>query len=225
MKNIFLISSVIKVTNAPFSYINTRSVYNIQKRFNQTINTINSIKNYDNNAIIILVECSEFTENELKLLKNNVNYFLNCYNNQELKNIILYNKSKSYGAGMQDLEGLKFILNNNIEYENIFKISGRYYLNNFFNYINFMNNEIIVKKINNNPNNIITILFKINKKNIIELINFFQNSNDDFINCLGYEVIFSKFINKQIQNNNNVKYIDNIGVEGYISVSGDFVKV
>ena len=39
--------------------------------------------------------------------------------------------------------------------------------------------------------------------------------------CVGFEVLFSVFVNSNIK---NVKYIDKIGMEGYVSVCGSFWK-
>ena len=44
MNNLVLITSVIKTPNKPLSYINTRSIYTHEERFEQTKKTIQSIR-------------------------------------------------------------------------------------------------------------------------------------------------------------------------------------
>ena len=127
MNNLVLITSVISTTNNPLSYINNRSVYSHLERFEQTKKTIESVKEKIPNSKIIIVECSNLNEEIINYLIKNSDYFLNLYNNQKIRNNISH-ISKSLGEGTMTLCALKFIIQNNIEFNNLIKISGRYWL-------------------------------------------------------------------------------------------------
>lgn len=222
--NLFIITSVINICNNPFSYINTRSFCSIEQRFNDTKKTIESIRKYVPNCKILIVECSFLSEEYEKILIENSDYYINlsCFDDI-LENTKSY--SKSLGEGSMTIEILRYIMLNHVEFEkfnNIFKISGRYWLNEKFNFSVYDNNNYIFKKIKDNENNIFTCFYKIPKQGIKSLFYFLKNSTQDFNNCIGYEVIFSKFI-KNILKDENVKYIsDKIGINGYVSVCGTY---
>ena len=66
MDSFVLITSVINTPNTPLSYTNTRSVFSRQDRFEQTKKTIKSVREKLSNSKIIIVECSDFNEEESK---------------------------------------------------------------------------------------------------------------------------------------------------------------
>ena len=180
-----------------------------------TKKTLETIKNKIPNIIIFIVECSILTQEQTNYLINNSNYFLNLYKDVDLRNKI-YGISKSLGEGIMTIEALKMIRDTNILYTNLIKISGRYWLTDKFNYNLFENNNIVIKKINNNINNIFTAIYKI-PINIVNLLLIFLSNNIKMMEeCIGYEVLFSKFI-KQLTNE-NIKFIDIFGLEGYVAV-------
>ena len=57
--NLVLITSVVCTPNIPLSYINTRSCYTHDERFEQTKKTIKTIKEKIPNLKIFIVECSD----------------------------------------------------------------------------------------------------------------------------------------------------------------------
>lgn len=210
MTNICLITSIINIPNLPFSYTNTRSIYTTEERFEQTKDTINSIKKYIPNVKIIFVECSDLNKEFQTYIIERVDHFLNFYQDIEIRNKV-FSKSKSLGEGTLTIKGLEFIFNKKIEFKNFFKISARFYLNNKFDYYQFDNNYINYM-INN------TRFYKINYNYLAEFYNFLisKQTQHKFYCCEGYENIFSIFIKEQINNTMEIKFI---GLEGYISVS------
>jgi hypothetical protein len=148
------------------------------------------------------------------LIKNS-DYFLNLYNNEQIRNNTSH-ISKSLGEGTMTLCALKFIINNNIEFENLIKISGRYWLSEKFNYTNFNNNDIVIKYIENNKHNVFTALYKLPKTSVFNFIKFLENRIDDMINCIGYENLFANFIQSE---NFNIINVNPIGLDGYVSVA------
>jgi hypothetical protein len=220
MNNLVLITSVIKTHNKPLSYINTRSIYTHQERFEQTKKTIQSIREKIPNVKIFIVECSNLDNEQNEYLKNNCDYFLNLINQPDkVENI--YSISKALGEGTMTIEAINYIKENNIEFDSLFKITGRYWLSNNFNYKNFENNNIIVHYIQNNINNTCTSLYKINKINVLDFQNFLIQNKNLMHNCIGYEVLFAMFL--KLSKSNKIIHLNKIGVNGYISVSNDFI--
>lgn len=214
MENLIFITSIIKPPNIPLSY-GTRSVYTSQERFEQTKITIQSVKEKIPNSKIFIVECSDLNEEETTYFIQNTNYFLNLYDNVNLRNN-MHSQSKSLCEGTMTICGLLFLIQNNILYDNLIKISGRYYLSDRFNLNNFMDNDIVIKYINDDANNIFTGLFKIPRICVHELCVFLQNSLNKMIACIGYEILFAEFIHSQ---HISKKIVNPIGLKGYVSVS------
>ena len=220
MNNLVLITSVICTPNNPLSYTNIRSVYTHDERFEQTKKTIETVKQKIPNVKILMVECSNLKEEQEKYLLNNVDYFINLIKQEKSRNNI-FSKSKSLGEGTMTIEAINYIIKNNILFDNFFKITGRYWLSDNFNYLNFNNSNIIVHNIHNDINNICTSLYKLNKLNIIDLYHFLISNMELMFKCIGYEVLFAIFL--KLPKNNMIIHVNKIGVNGYISVSGDFI--
>lgn len=222
MINLVLITSIIDMPNKPFNYTNVRSVFTREQRFNDTKKTIESIKKLIPNYKIVLVECSKLLNNELEYLKNNSDYLINLYENKTLHDDI-FGLSKSLGEGTMTIKAIEFIYRNDIKYDNFIKISGRYWLSDKFDYNNFNNNKIVVKKINNNKNNILTAIYKI-PYNVVPLLNEFLSNNLEIMKkCIGYEILYGYFINFiEKEKISDILYLNIIGVHGYVSVSCDF---
>lgn len=216
MKNLILISSIIDSPNKKLANNVTRSVFTKQQRYEQTKLTIQSIRKYIPNVSIMIVECSDLTSEEKEYFESHCDYLLNLYDNIKVRENV-YSSSKSQCETTQIINALEYIVSKQIEFDNLFKISGRYQLNSEFNYNLFENNQVVVKAIQNNKNNIFTALYKIPNKMLSSYIEFLIQSQKDTENNIGLEVIFSNFINKI--NLPSLIY-KNIGLEGYVSVCG-----
>lgn len=212
MYNIVLITSIINTPNLPLSYSKIRSVFSREERFLQTRNTVESIRDKLSNSKIIIVECSDFNEEENNYFKDNCDYILNLWNKKELHDYI-FGTSKSLGEGTMTIEALKYIKELKLEYQYLYKISGRYWLNENFKIENIQNN--IFKRIDKDENNICTALYKIDKNIIKKLLNFLINNIEKMKKCIGYEVLMSLFIK-----NIDKKLVDIIGLSGYVTVCG-----
>ncbi len=219
MNNIVLITSIIKTPNKPLSYTNTRSVYSHSERFEQTKKTIQTVKDKIPNCKILLVECSDLDDDHCLYLKNNVDYFINLIGNSDDVNNI-YSRSKSLGEGTMTIRAIEFILSNNIKFDNFFKLTGRYWLSKNFVYSHFENDQVIVHYINKDINNVATSLYKLNNPTLYLFYNFLSSNIHLMKQCIGYENLFASFL-KQIDS--VVIHKDKIGVNGFISVSHDFV--
>lgn len=218
--DIIIITSVINITDKPLSYTNTRSIYSHEERFKQTMETINSIKQYYKDYYIILVEGTELSSLWEDIIINNVDYYYNISNTHYKK----YIDSLSKGLGevsilLAYLTSNHFIKNKD-NINSISKLSGRYKLtNDFINIKDYLiDNKIIVyKNIQHNLINTTWFCFRIDEVN--NFINILQNSFNN------QKLVFGKY---SIENylydnwiiNNQYKHIDKIGIEGYVSVCG-----
>jgi hypothetical protein len=223
MNNITLITSVIDTPNTPLSYINTRSIYTKEERFIQTKNTIKTMKENIPNNKIFVVECSLLSNEESNYFKENTDYFINLYYVNDVINRI-YSISKSMGEGTMTIYALKYLFDNKIVFDNLFKISGRYWLNHFFNYNTFNNNSNVIHYINHDSNNCLTALYKINYDTTKKWYEYLLISENKFKNCIGYELIFADFM--KTVNDHEKKIVNTAyGVSGYISVDGSLLNV
>lgn len=232
MNNLVLITSVIKTPNTPLSYTygNNRSIYSHEERFEQTKNTIHSIKEKIPNLKILIVECSNLNKDENDYFINNSDYFINLYGSEILREKI-YSISKSLGEGTMTTIALKYIISNKIEFDNLFKLSGRYWLSEKFDYNNFNNNDIIIKYFDGYQIEkdryefkcVVTSLYKITYSCIDLLYNFLTNKDIIYrmYNCEEYEYIFRLFINSLKKY--NIIHLDTYGIKGLISVDNNVV--
>jgi hypothetical protein len=219
MNNLVLITSVINTPNTPLSYISKRSIYTKDERFEQTKKTILSIKTKIPEAKIFIVECSDLNENEESFFKQNSNYFLNLHSFEHIRNDV-YGISKSLGEGTMTYHALEYIHKNNISYDNLIKISGRYLLSDKFDLNNFDNESIVIKYIDGNCENVFTALYKLPYK-VVESFRLFLYDNFNLMfQCIGYERLFAKFI--QTIKDTDIKYVTVFGLEGPVSVSTDY---
>jgi len=217
MTNLILITSVINTPNTPLSYSKVRSIFTREQRFEQTKKTIESVKEKISNKKIMIIECTDFTNKEKDYFDKECDYVLNLWDRKELHKKI-FGLSKSLGEGTMTIEALKYIKHNNLVYNNLFKICGRYWLNNNFNYNVYDNNSLVFKKINGNINNIFTSFYKIPYDKVNKLLNFLKENEISMKRGIGYEILFAKFLN-HIKYANTI-FIDKIGYEGQVTVCG-----
>jgi len=138
-KNCVIITSVVSPDSAPLNYSAIRSVYTDQERLVQTLETINSVRERIPNVEICLAECSPESE-ELKVLSKAVDFFLNLYPNDNIRK----NPEKAIGEACMLLSTLEALKNR--EYNNFFKLSGRYLVNKNFDASLYLNDHIVLKQ-------------------------------------------------------------------------------
>lgn len=136
-KFLFIITSAI----APFK---SGSANTKQERFEQTLKTISSIRDKVPNSLILLVECSQYklSEEYRKEIIDQTDLFVESYNDQILQqiysNLEQNPKSIDFGKSLLETRGMVLAFNHIIQEQvyqkvhRIFKISGRYFLNETF---------------------------------------------------------------------------------------------
>ena len=216
--NIVLVTSVINICAKKLDYSEVRSFCNKEKRLEDTLKTIENIRKYIPNSKILLVECSEIEETFLTKI---VDYFINLKDDQDVL-VKVNSESKSKGETILTIKGLEYLEKNNIQYNNLFKISGRYWLNENFNYSLFDNASACVRYINNNYNIMTTVLYKLPKDVINNFLKFLKDTeNTELIYC-GYELIFARFVNNSPVDK---VLIDKLGVNGFVAVDGRYIDI
>jgi len=193
MSNIILITSIINVPDKPFNYYPRRSDYTRIERYEQLKDTISSVKEKMSDTKIILVECSDLSDDEFNHLKSSVDYFINLYDFKDDDEDILaniYSIYKGVGERLMTLYAFKYLFDNKIKYDYFYKITGRYKLNDNFDQ-NIFNNKysmvIATKKIK-----ISTSFLKLNFHDSVLWFKFLNNNQEMFIRC-EYEKCFYSF--------------------------------
>jgi len=146
MNDLVLITSVINTGTQPWSYTGKRSMYNPDQRFQQTLQTIDSIRVYLPSAKILLVECSEIPDDFTKTLLTKTDYFINLYEYEYVRNACLETNKKGYGEAVQTKFAVEFILQNKLVFSRMFKISGRYFFTEKFHQENYANDRFTFKR-------------------------------------------------------------------------------
>lgn len=228
-ENVVLITSKIYVSNNKFSYINKRSIYTKEERFMQTINTISSVKKYIPNVFIILMDNSTFTETEKDVLTNSTNIFIN-HNDKTLDYHTNVSEIKAIAELCQVKYALCVIKNYNIKFNNFFKITGRYIINNNFVYDMYtktFKNENIFKKNNSIKDRLYyyTCFYKISQNNFNEYIDKVNELYNELVLKL-YENIYNTIdleflLPSQLQ----FKEIDDLGITQYISCFNEISSI
>tara|TARA_Y100000022_G_scaffold25643_1_gene19367 strand:+ start:849 stop:1517 length:669 start_codon:yes stop_codon:yes gene_type:complete len=218
--NVVLIPSIINTPNIPLSYSDVRSVFTRKERFLQLQTTIESIKKNIPNNYIVVVECTDLNKEETDYLSINIDLLVNVFKDEEVREII-YSASKSYGEGTMTLLGLKSLLKRKIEWDNLFKITGRYWLGEDFNFEKYNNSHNMIKCIDDDKENIYTCFYKLNKIAAIRWYYYLTKQEEEFKKNINFEIIFGKFIQKIHENK---RFINKLGIFGNVATSGDLIQ-
>jgi hypothetical protein len=157
MKFLFLIGSALKhFQEEKFS------AYNEQQRFEQTLKTIECVREKVPNSYVVLFECSSksIDEKQKDTLKEKVDLFLEFYDEPIIK--LLYENIENrpeqitYGKSLLETRGLLntlyVIKKHNLfsDSQRVFKLTGRYLLNEYFDIKDyeskFLEGRYVIKK-------------------------------------------------------------------------------
>jgi hypothetical protein len=219
--NIVFVSSKIIVSNNKFDYSTSRSIYTTDERYKQTLKTIESIRHYIPNSYVILFDNSDFDETQYGLLNCKCDLFLNVCNDIEIYEYTNNKLYKLYGELAQTAYVLKYIRENlgHLKFDNFFKISGRYWINESFNYSDYINDNNIFKRKPDVTDRryYYTSFYKISNKNfrsfvdlIIGMFNDSKNHNE--FDGYDWEVLLSKKLNYHFIELPNLGITENIAV-------------
>jgi hypothetical protein len=220
-KNIVFISSKVIVSNNKFDYSSSRSIYTTEERYEQTLKSIDSIRHYIPNSYIILFDNSDFNETQYGELNGNCDLFLNVCNDINIYEYTNNKIYKLYGELAQTAFVLKYIIENlgHLKFDNFFKISGRYWINESFNYSDYINDNNIFKRKPDVTDRryYYTSFYKISNKKfrtfvdlIVGMFNDSKNHNE--FDGYDWEVLLSKKLNYDFIELPNLGITENIAV-------------
>lgn len=135
MKNCIIVTSVIQTTDKPLCYSGVRSIYSHRERFEQTLETIESIRKYMPETHILLIECSPPSD-WMDQLATKVDQFINL----EFNDIVNNHPEKGLGEKILVLHALD---NLRESYQHIYKMTGRYVLLDHFDYSQWKNEDVM----------------------------------------------------------------------------------
>ena len=210
--DIFLVTSVIHTGEVPWNYTPTRSLFTPEERFQQSLETIDSIRKYSPFAKILYVEGGKLESTQLEKIQTRCDYVHYLGEDQETKLHCIESNCKGMGDAWLISKGLQYIKENHIYGRNIYKLSGRYRVNENYT-MNTISSKIpTFKKVN--ENSYITFFFSVPytllatfEKNITNVMNILRKN--PFISI--EDALPKSFTELHI--------VDQIGGEGIIAIS------
>lgn len=212
------IASIINPTNDPLSYTNTRSVFTSEERFQQTLQSIASVKKYLPSARILFIEGTNISEEQTKIIQESVDYFFNCKDDPFAQQACLHSPNKGFGEAIQSYFAIQYIQSNCINFSKLFKLSGRYSFTEKFNVTLYSDEKFtFYKRASSNPLSISTVVYSVPEVLFENYSKAIQSTIETYCqqDRRGYEQVFPAFCNPREE-------IDEIGVEGLVSVNGEY---
>ncbi len=214
--DIFLITSVINTGNHPWSYTNTRSVFSMEDRFRQSLHTIQTIREkMPEGTRIYFVECSDIPESMEEALKKATDQFFQCKEVPSIRAACIQSTLKGYGELLKTLLVAEYLLRENIQFRRLFKISGRYFLNDSFNSSKFSEESFTFRT--PFPNSVCnpTVLYSVPSSLLEHFREGLLRSDEEFRQRthIMYELSMPKQMNPK-------QCIDSCGVSGYVAIDG-----
>ena len=215
-----IVTSVLNPVDKPLDYSPIRSVYSPVERVEQSINTINSIRQHLGGVRIVFVDCSGELPNEAYRVKDVLHgkdQFVDLSKDASVLASVV-SANKSYG----ELMLLDWTVSNLSFDGDIFKISGRYYLDNDFDFGTLDKSADINCKARGfaHANNVcLTTFYRIRNRDI-----FMRYIAHGKILFRQYPSISAEHVLFHFMSCNHdlkIHNLDRIGVVGQIAVSGE----
>ena len=226
--NVVIVTSKIYTSSKPFSYAPNRSIYSKDERFNQVVITVETIRKYIPDSFILLYDNSVFKDNEYQTLNSITDCFINLHNDDIVNDLTNNCIHKLYGEISQTFKMLDYLIKHykNMNIKNLFKITGRYKINDTFNYKQYENEEEIIFKRNKDVVDrayYFTCFYKIGGKKIQYFYDImeelFQDIQNEAYDYEDYEVILPMLLYKKFN------CVEHLGVTQDIAVWKDQSKI
>ena len=218
MSDIFLITSVIDTGSIHYTYA-PRSVQTAEQRFEQVLQTIQSIRKLKDDTHIFLIEGSPLSASMEETLKRSVDIYMNCSSEPDVVNACLLSNKKGFGEVIQTQIALQKLIDDATACKRLFKISGRQTLNHKFSKDNFSCDLYTFKEsIGHGVHS--TILQSVPGTKFQEFQKNLEMCRQTYVTTQGpvsFETVVPLYCwPKQV--------ISVVGVEGTIAVDGSFVE-
>lgn len=224
-RNVCIVSSAIVVSSSPLSYTKVRSGFTSSERFNQTKETIESIREYIPDVFVIIADATNIPDNWKAELLSIVDHCMFLDSDDRIHNLAMHSPHKAIPECETILQSLYYIREHGPNVVNIFKISGRYKLTRSFEYAFFnSNNEVMFKQI---PQDCFfyekcecyyTFFFKIPARLLDECVNAYVKSIELCETGKSLETVLP-FQFKAFQNSQRTVCVRSLGVEGLVGPS------
>jgi hypothetical protein len=192
-------------------------VFTPGERYHQLVNTIFSVKKYIPNPIILLVECTKFTQEDGDFLSSICDYVLNTINDTEAPRHV-FSEYKGKGERYLVLSGLKFLRKNGVLDSNVkflFKIAARYELYEKFEWKKYDNQYMNFLEIYSGAVN--TTFYKIPHEYVQSLIEFLESDENRVVTV--HNGSNEEYIGEYaVLNKDFVQYVKPLGVKGFVAV-------
>ena len=149
-KHIFIVSSCINIDSSPLAYFHKRSVFEPEERLHQTLFTLRAIREKINNCVIIVTNNNGLTNDQREIMKSHCDYIIEIDTDIKLDeytftiNDLKTHPSKSFAETVSLYNACDKILELGLEFDYVWKISGRYYMLNSFNLANWPLRENVI---------------------------------------------------------------------------------
>jgi len=144
--NVVLVASKIATSSKPLLYTRVRSRFSPLERFEQTLETLDSIRLRIPDSFIVLVDNSNLSASWLGSLKDKSDVVINDWGNKSLAFYTDESDHKGLGECLLLDQGMQWLEDRQIYAQNIFKLSGRYLLNANFSMGTFDNTQNVFKR-------------------------------------------------------------------------------
>jgi hypothetical protein len=217
--DIFLITSVLNTGSNPWTYTTTRSVFSTQDRFQQTLETIASIRVKCPAAKILLCDCSDLSPEMTTKCVEEADLFFQTFEHTEIRDACIQSNKKGYGELLKTQYIVKYLETNNIPFRRLIKISGRYFLNKSFQLDAFSDITYTFRQPFPNSTCNPTVLYSIPFHLLIQFKEAIEQSKHEFTtNTYGmYEVSLPSKCEPKHS-------IPTCGVSGYVAVDGSLYE-
>jgi hypothetical protein len=157
-------------------------------------------------------------------LNDNVDYYNNYYDIKKIRNNVnsIY---KGLGETSLMINAIEYVINNNLIFDNVFKISGRYFLNDDFDYYekyDNTNNQFVLWDYN--FNSYASLFYKIKFKYLNLLYECFDQIINKLENGETLEILLSNYF-CEYMNYQNISILDKHNISGYLSTEGYFFTI
>ena len=132
--NVVLVASKIITSSQPLWYAPRRSRFSPEERFQQTMETIASIRSNVPHSFVVLIDNSELTQDQWKTLRSSADVLVNDVNNEELRQATDKAEAKQLGEAKLLLQGLAALEQHQVMFKQLFKLTGRYLINEKFRF-------------------------------------------------------------------------------------------